>query len=224
MRKSLWIVPVLFLFATVGARSAHADTIVQVTISNLTFNGNNTCGSGTALCTQTLSASFQWDNTTNTYVAGSNSFTTSGGLGTSFSLPASLPKFEGSFQGVEWNVVNLAGNATLGVNLGELTGPFTPPLQPLITGVYTPDNVFGLFPSAVGTYEAYVSCGPSSPCISEGFGPAATFNTGGTVSVTAVATPESGTASLMLIGIGLVLVAMRKRIARCVPTGCLNAS
>ena len=171
MRKALWVI--VLLFAAISVPSAHANAIVQVTIS-LTFNGNNTCGSGTSLCTQTLSASFQWDNTTNTYVAGSNSFTTSGDLGTSFSLPAGVPKYEPSFQGVLWAITTPlpAQYATLGVNLGELRGPFTPPLQPLVTGVYKPDNVTGLFPSGVGTYEAYVSCtGPSSPCISEGFAP-----------------------------------------------------
>jgi hypothetical protein len=218
MRKALWVIAVLC--AAISVPSAHADSIVQVTISNLTFNGNNTCGaSGTALCTQTLSASFQWDNSTNTYVAGSSSFTTVGDLGTNFSLPASLPQFGTSFQGVQWDVVNSTGNTTLGVNLGELTGPFTPPLQPLVTGVYTPNNVFGLFPSAVGTYEGYVSCGPTGTCIPEGFGPAATFNTSGTVTVTAVTAvtaPEPGTFSLMLTGLaslGLVLV-MRKRLAQ----------
>jgi hypothetical protein len=223
MRKSLWIGPVLLLFAAIGVPNAHADDIVQVTISNLTFNGNDTCGlSGTALCTQTLSASFQWDNSTNTYVAGSDSFTAVGNLGTDFSLPANDPTFGPSFQGVFWDVVNLAGNTTLGVNLGELTGPFTPPLQPLVTGVYTPDNVFGLFPSAVGTYEGYVSCGPTGTCIPEGFGPATTFNTGGTVSVATVATvatPEPGTSSLTLIGLGSLglIVVMRKRTAQGLP-------
>src|SRR5260370_24365708 len=73
----------LGLIGLAAPRVALADNILQVTISNLTFNGSNACGpSGTALCTQTLSESYQWDNTTQTYVSGSFSFSTAGVLGT----------------------------------------------------------------------------------------------------------------------------------------------
>jgi hypothetical protein len=208
MRKSLWIVPILLLFAAIGAPGAHADDIVQVTISNLTFNGNNVCGSsGTASCTQTLSESYQWDNTTNTSVSGSFSLSTAGGLGTSFSL-YSGPRLAGAPFSVFAGVVNPATDI-MRVFLGDNT------LSPLGTGTYTLIPTTSFYPGTPGTFAADIFCG-SATCEAD-FPTTSTvfvFATAGTVTVSTV--PEPRTPSLILIGIGLVLV-MRKRIARGLP-------
>lgn len=63
--------------------AVRADDIVAATVSNLTFNGNSVCGpSGTSLCSEVFNASFLWDNTTSTEVAGSLQFSSAGPLGT----------------------------------------------------------------------------------------------------------------------------------------------
>jgi hypothetical protein len=213
MRKSLWIVPVLFLFAAIGAPTVHADEIVQVTISDLTFNGNNVCGSGTALCTQTFSASFQWDNTTTSLVAGSFSFSTTGALGTSFTNFLSVLPVETSPSGVGMEVDNSEFDA-IGIGIGG---------SPLVVGIY-PQSTSA--PATAGTFVAALSCGgPATVCppdFQNTTNPFLIPATAGTVTVTS-AVPEPGTAGLTLIGIGLVLVT-RKRIAWGLRQGHLNAS
>lgn len=78
--------------AFVAPIATHADT-VEVTISNLTFTGNNVCGlSGADLCAQTVNGDFKWDNTNNTLVLGSASFSSAGVLGTSWTVVLG-PKF-----------------------------------------------------------------------------------------------------------------------------------
>lgn len=209
MRKSLWIVSLILLIAAIGAPGAHADDIVQVTISNLTFNGNNACPppSGTASCTQTLSESYQWDNTTNTSVSGSFSLSTAGGLGTSFSL-YSGPRLAGAPFSVFAGVVNPATDI-MRVFLGDNT------LSPLGTGTYTLIPTTSLYPGTPGTFAADIICG-SATCEAD-FPTTSTvfvFATAGTVTVSTV--PEPSSLALMLAGIGLVLV-MRKRIAQGLP-------
>jgi hypothetical protein len=58
MRKSLWIVPAAFLFASIGVPTAHADAITQWTLSNVVFSDG-----------ATITGSFDFDATTDTYSA-----------------------------------------------------------------------------------------------------------------------------------------------------------
>jgi hypothetical protein len=71
MRKSLWIASTLLLFAGIGAPRAHADTILQGTLSGVTFSDG-----------ATATGSFSYDVTTNQYF--DISITTTATSGTAF--------------------------------------------------------------------------------------------------------------------------------------------
>jgi hypothetical protein len=211
MKTTRYVLAVaLGLIGLVAPTATRANSIVQVTISNLTFNGNSVCGpTGTALCTQTLSESWQWDNTTNTYVSGSFSSSTAGALGTSFSLFGQIPfPFVGSFQGAAPLLAGIQDSN------GDVLTVFLP-TPPLVTGTYTPStiNSFQLLP---GTYFAALNCASYSTTCQALFptsGGLAVLSTGGTVTVTTVSEPPTGA----LLGAGLFglmgIVLLRKRLA-----------
>jgi hypothetical protein len=192
MRKSLWMIPVLLLFAAIGVPSAHADDIVQVAISNLAFNGNFVCGlSGTAQCTQTLNATFQWDNTSNTEVGGSLQFTTSGALGSSFTAGPFSSPVDFSLSDTEGDVISL--------DLAETAGQLTP-------GSYPPES--NIFQFAPGTSLDLLGCGSPDICSTDyglafvgvGFPFVGAIAEAGNLTVTAVPEPPMG----ITLGAGLL--------------------
>lgn len=82
MRKSLWIVPTLLAFATVGAPDARADTIA-ITITDATFS-TPCVGEPTVTCTEVINGSVDYDTVTGD---GSNiSMTLSGTLAGTFAV------------------------------------------------------------------------------------------------------------------------------------------
>lgn len=200
-----------------------ADSIVDVTMSDLTFSGNNACGpSGTSLCTQTLNVAFQWDNTTNTFVLGSLSFDTSGAIGTLFGAPAPVLTSSGL----------VFDSFTSGINFGD-SMQFTigETIDGLAPGVYNLTTNFISTPP--GSWAAGLSCsesalgppfpaGPNTPCGQAYYPPVAGLNTSngafassGVVTVSLVSTPEpKGSA---LLGMGLLcllgMALLRKRLA-----------
>ncbi len=204
----------LGLIGLVAPRVARADNILQVTISNLTFNGSNACGpSGTALCTQTLSESYQWDNTTQTYVSGSFSFSTAGVLGT-FAPPStvSFPIASGGL-GVFW-VVSAIQNQNgdkLYVFLGNNASP-------LVTGTYTLSTTHSILVPP-GTFDVNLLCASTDTTCNAaypgllGSNTFGVFSTGGTVTVTSVPEPPIsitlGAGLLCLMGVTL----FRRRVA-----------
>lgn len=183
IRLSSWTIAIIFTAIVIP--NAHADTIVEITISNLTFNGLSVCGpSGTATCTESLSGTLTEDETTG--VVTSKTTVTSGDLGTftfSTTIEPALPP----------------------VTFLDYASPFGDQMddgidgQPPIPGTYAE--------SGLATLECL-----SATC-SNDFGAAYGTTVGavsGTTTVSAV--PEPDTGLLMLMGIGFVLV-MRNRIS-----------
>ncbi len=185
MRKSLWIVPILFV--AIGAPSAHADNVVDISVS-LTFSGPlPNCGTlGNSICTETLSSELVYDETTGVVTSSTTS--------NSSTIPA-LPLFTFAFVQVEppnsptlfqWQDTPFRDSISLTF--------FTPTPSP---GVYTAPQVF-----------ASIQC--LTPSCLNGFPTPQNFVS--PVSVTVVPTPEPGTNVLMLAGVGFLLV-MLKRVA-----------
>jgi|SRR5215469_2232263 len=71
--------------------SARAD-VLTATLSNFVFAGNKVCGPAmNDVCSVTVNATFQWDTTTNTYVANSATFTVSANnTGLTFPTPPTV--------------------------------------------------------------------------------------------------------------------------------------
>ena len=100
----------LLRVAAIGALVAtalpsRADTIVSIDLSNITYKGNNTCH-GT--CQDVFNATWQWDETTNSIVAGSMTVSNTGVLGTmaffastgfSFQFNSTTPS---TYEAVSW--------------------------------------------------------------------------------------------------------------------------
>ena len=209
----------LGLMALAAPKTVLADAIVQVSVSGLTLDGLNACGPSNSLCTQTLNESFQWDNTTGSYVAGTFSFSTHGALGSSFSTqfpPTPLSNF------------------TLTAFIGAVTQIEDPALDNIEVFINTPPTAtFDQFPP--GNYTIFSSPGPSAPpftivgalhceppafsaCVSE-FGSVASPTGPGLLASSGMATvsavPEPSNALLMGAGC-LCLMGMRlfrKRMA-----------
>jgi PEP-CTERM motif len=216
MRKSSWIVLVLLLSGAIAAPRAHADDIVQVTISDLTFNGNNDCGPpvGTR-CTQTLSAAFQWDNTTDAYVGGSLTFGTSGLLGTTLTLTQG-PRSVVYLNATREIVTDFS--TTIPASLELVIGEASPPLP---TGAYQLINDFSSFKGDDATFLANLYCGSddsSTACLAFAT-PVSNTLVADAGALTVSAVPEPNAISLMLIGVGSLglVMALRKRTAQGLP-------
>jgi hypothetical protein len=199
----------LGLIALASPRAALADAIVQVTISGLTFSGSNSCPlpSGKLLCSETLDASFQWDNTTHTYVAGSFSSSTFGALGALTTLNPT-PTFAAYPSGglkpgtavVYFNLYN-SNISLVDVQLGAtLTGVLAP-------GAYSLDSTGSNAPFTTLTGTSCIVAGTN--CSSTGLDGVNAAS--GSVSVAPV--PEPDTATLLCAGLlcltGIALGAKR---------------
>ena len=207
MTAAKWLVAVTMVSIGLAApRIASADDVVTVSISDVSFNGNSVCGpSGTALCTETISASYEWDNTTDSYVSGSFSSTESGALGSSFTL--AFPPQERAAWAVEFDVDG--GGGTIFFDLVNTSG--------LTTGTYT--DIADAFFAPPGNYSGDLECG-STPCSTDfpvvgPYGDGGAFASGGTVTVSpaSAAAPEPSTMLLISAGLLAVGAVRRKRLA-----------
>lgn len=221
--KTYALVAVLGLIALAAPSKVHADSIVDVTMSNLTFTGNNACGpSGSALCTQTLNATLQWDNTTNTLEPGSFSFNSSGAIGTSFGPFFLFPLPEGE---EVYAMADSEANSgdSLQISIGETSNG-------LIPGIYTLSTNLSSTPA--GSLAAGLSCSinasnqpffpPNTPCGETDYPRVAglltsngAYASSGVVTVSAVSVAEPSTSALLGAGLfGLIgMVLLRKRLA-----------
>jgi hypothetical protein len=188
MRKSLWIVPVLLLCAAIVAPDARADDIVDINVSNITFPAQSD--------TENFSASFEYDNTTESVVLPSMTTTATGPLGAftflivdSYNSPV---------------VTDFIWQDATGDQISVFL-PFDPPIP------------LGTVSASYASDTEFLFC-QSSTCEEDIFGPSGVNSefpsTTGPITVSAVSEP--GTLGLTLIGFGL-LVAMRKRIAEGLP-------
>jgi hypothetical protein len=200
---------------------AHADDIVQVTISNLVFSGNDACGpSGVTLCSEVLNASYQWDNSTNSYIAGSLSFNATGVLGSS--LPFVNPAFLVTGNGPNPEVFVQFGDASndlFNIVLTETNDALTAGTYPEVATMAFAGGV------PAGSYTAFLLCNFTAPtsadtCNTPDYpvlftGPySGAFNSSGTVSISEVPEPATitnlGTGLLCLL---LVTLLRQKQIA-----------
>ena len=159
--------------------TAHADSVVQVTVSNATFIGNSSCSNG--LCSEVFNGQYSLDITTDSVLPGASMLAT-GTLGTlpNFSL------FAGSTSGA-------CPDGSCPVWVGA------PPPVPYVWLVW--DNPTTPYP-ALGSYSIsllFLECEAADICLVQ-FTPI-TVATSGTITVTAVpGVPEPST--LMLLGTG----------------------
>jgi len=133
-----WIsIPVAVAIFCFAATTVRANDIVGVKVPLVTFKGNSICGPAhSALCVETYSAFFAWDNTSHSVVPGTAQITTAGPLGTFFfsgSLFNSFGPGGGELVGAIWT--NSAGD--------ELTADITAPLTGLTPGTYPIVGPFG---------------------------------------------------------------------------------
>lgn len=207
MKATKWaLAAAVVLIGLAVPRAARAD-IVEVSISDVSFNGKSVCGpSGTALCTQTVSASYEWNNATNSYVAGTLAYTESGALGSSFTTLATPYLRSGT--GVEFDLFGGGGDTFFILAEGASGLP---------TGTYP--VVFDIFGGPAGDYSGDLECS-AVPCSADfspvgPYGDGGAFATGGTVTVSEVsATPEPSSIPLLGLGLlGLVSTVWRKRLA-----------
>jgi len=180
--------------------SARAD-ILNVTLSNLVFAGNQRCGAG-FLCTLTVNASFQWNTTSNTYVSNSLSFAVSNNsTNLTFPSPATVTGGAGVYFGQAIFTASLASQGN-DANLSIQIASSGSTLQP---GTYTYDTAgeFQLSPTvAPGTYLAQLTCQQQDVCYAEypilPMGPvvniAGTNASSGTVTISTASPNPVGTA------------------------------
>jgi len=154
MRKVACLVA-MALWAIMSTPYAHADEVVDVSVTGFTIEGAKVCGiTGINTCIIDFSASFQWDNTTEQLVTPSVTSSSSGDLGT-FSF-ASVTVYPSDY----------------GFNFGDSTGDFLIIAIPFASdgtiqpGTYTND---GFYPTNVELFCAFIS--PFNPlCQVELFG------------------------------------------------------
>jgi len=78
--RSIWLSPLVVFTALMAAIAVpcRADTIVAIDLSNVTFTGNNSCGTA---CKDVFNATWDWDATTQSIVSGTLNVNNSGVLG-----------------------------------------------------------------------------------------------------------------------------------------------
>jgi|SRR5580700_387239 hypothetical protein len=194
MRKSLWIVLTAF-FLSMGALSAHADTVTNYTI---TF----TAASGIL----PTSGSFTYDSSTPKF---SNFLVVWDGLSFDLTSSANTPLIFGpvppaclggdSNAAATFQLLTNCGDLVTGW-LGKVGGS---PASRIFTFV-SPTESCIFDADCISISAVTVPVGPISEAL--GFGSFAV----------AVSTPEPSTVALMLAGIGLLLV-MRKRVGQGLP-------
>jgi len=187
MRKALWTIPVLLLFAAIAAPCAYADS----------YTINFTCSSNPS-CILPTSGSFGYNPTTQTFttdvlvVWDGDNFDITPVLTEDIGNPSASTPCYGSATGAAlvFELLATCGPASIGSNWVGNTNPV----------VFTFQDY--------GPVSAYLlSSGESQ----SGELPGA-YSTG-TWTVTDVTTPEPSAAVLLLTVIGLLLVVLRKRIA-----------
>ncbi len=194
----------LFWFA---AAPVQADDIVTVDASNLLFTGNSVCGpSGTDLCTEVLSGSFSWDNTTGTLVPGAGPPIVSGPLGP---FPPAIgggftPSGGGGFLfAAGWLS---SGNASINLNILLPTAVLPPGTYPTVGSL-----------TGLGQADAFLLCASGSACESE-FYPAGVgfpLASQGLVTITeAPEPPSTALAALGILALGLPIARRRRAGAR----------
>lgn len=138
---------------------AHADTIRSISMNNITFTGTNACSP--APCAETFNATWKWDATTNTLVAGSLKISEKGSLGT-FAL-AYITSYSFQFY-------------------NDLVTPSAAVLWYFGSGFPS----VGLYPLS----EVYLYCWNDTTCASN-FAPGYSHPTAGTVRIAAVPEPST---------------------------------
>jgi len=171
---------------------AHADDVVAVTVPTVTFIGASLCGpSNNSPCMESLSGSFQWDNTTDSVVPGTAQIVTTGPLGTfsffqSFFVPLGP---SGELVGSMWT--NSAGDE-LTADLFALPTGLTPGTYPIIGPLAPGDAGVGL-----GCNEVPVD----QTCFTDFLNPFSQELAPTPMTVSAVAVPEAPTPFMLILGL-----------------------
>ena len=190
------VLAALLLVILAAPSTVRADSIVAVTISNLTFP----CYQHP--CSQTLNAVFLWDNTSNSYVAGSLLFSSFGPLGSSFTVQG--PVFQNGSLGIGFSTPSSDPVAAgMGFQMTSTSPNF------LSTGAYS--FTTSLVSYQPGTVYASLGCA-NTACASIGFRLLdngaylfdGAFPSGGSVYVFALPEPSSAA----LLGAGLLCLMM----------------
>lgn len=145
---------------------AQAST-VNVTLSNLVFNGNQACVAATSVCTLTVNANFQWNTTNNTYIVNSANLSISGNntnltLPSAFTPSGSNPTSTPGYFELSFTASGTDANLVIEIASGGGT---------LQTGTYTYDTAgeFQFQPVLpTSTFLAQLQCSPyPDPCNSD---------------------------------------------------------